>query len=331
MRRREFIAGLVVGAATPLASGVLADVVDRMRHIGVLMAVAQNDLMAQPWATALTERLEALGWRIGRTLRIDYRWAAGSLALASELADELVGLRPDVLLATNTATAVSLQRVTHSIPIVFLLADPVAGGLVSNLAHPDGNMTGFIANEPFIAEKQLELLKDIAPSIQRVAILSNPAAAPFRTEWLEFAERAAHFLGMGEIVPVPVDGPEKIEDVMKLWGDAPSAALLVLGDMTTLNNRQLIAALAVQYRLPAIYQYRFFVTAGDLACYGPDITEQYRQAARYIDQILQGANVSDLPVQAPTTFNLVINLRAAREIGIEFSPEMLHLADEVIE
>jgi putative ABC transport system substrate-binding protein len=330
MRRREFIAALVVGAATPFASGVLADVDDRMPHICVLMAVGQNDPMAQPWATALTERLEALGWRIGQTLRIDYRWA-GSLALASELADELVGLRPDVLLATNTATAVALQRATHSIPIVFLLADPVAGGLVSNLAHPDSNMTGFIANEPFIAEKQLELLKDIAPSIQRVAILSNPAAAPFRTEWLEFAERAAHSLGMGEVVAVPVDGPEKIEDFMKLWGDAPSAALLVLGDITTLNNRQLIAALAVRYRLPAIYQYRFFVTAGGLACYGPDITEQYRQAAHYIDQILHGANVRDLPVQAPTTLDLIINLSAAREIGLEFSTEMLHLADEVIE
>ena len=178
------------------------------------------------------------------------------------MADELVGERPELLLATNTATAVALQRATYNIPIVFLLADPVAGGLVTNLAHPDGNMTGFIANEPIVVGKQLELLKDIAPSIQRVAILSNPAAAPFRTQWVEFAERAAHSLGMGEIVPVPVDGPQKIEDVMRRWGDAPSAALLVRGDMTTLTNRQLIAALAVRYRLPAMYQYRFFVTAG---------------------------------------------------------------------
>jgi putative tryptophan/tyrosine transport system substrate-binding protein len=339
MRRREFIAGLVGCAATPFASGVLADfasgvladVVDDMPHIGVLMAVAHNDPMAQLWVTALEERLEQLGWRIGQTLRINYRWAAGSLTLAAAFADELVGLRPELLLATNTATAVALQRATHSIPIVFLLADPVAGGLVTNLAHPDGNMTGFIANEPSIVGKQLELLKDIAPSIQRLAILSNPAAAPFRTQWVEFAERAADSLGMGEIVPVPVDGPEKIEDAMRRWGDAPSAALLVLGDMTTLNNRQLIAALAVQYRLPAIYQYRFFVMAGGLACYGPDITEQYRQAAQYIDQVLHRVNVCDLPVQAATKFDLVINLTAATEIGLEFSPEMLHRADEVIE
>jgi putative ABC transport system substrate-binding protein len=242
------------------------------------------------------------------------------------LADELVGLHPELLLATNTATAVALQRATQSIPIVFLLADPVAGGLVTNLPHPDGNMTGFIANEPFIVGKQLELLKDIAPSIQRVAILSNPAAAPFRTEWVEFAKRAADPLGVGEIVPVAVDGPEKIGDAIRRWGDAPSAALLVLGDMTTLNNRRLIAALAAKYRLPAIYQYRFFVTAGGLACYGPDITEQYRQAARYIDQILHRAKVSDLPVQAPTKFELVLNLTAATEMGLEFSTEMLHLA-----
>jgi putative ABC transport system substrate-binding protein len=331
MRRREFIAGLVGSAATPFASGVLADVVDRLRQIGVLMAVAQNDPMAQPWVTTLEDRLEHLGWRIGQTLRINYRWAAGSLTLAAALADELVELGPELLLATNTATAVSLQRATNSIPIVFLLADPVAGGLVTNLAHPDDNMTGFIANEPVIVEKQLELLKDIAPSIQRVAVLSNPAAAPFRTQRVEFAERATRSLGMGEVVPVPVDGPETIEDIMRRWGDAPSAALLVLGDMTTLNNRQLIASLAVQYRLPAVYQYRFFVTSGGLACYGPDITEQYRQAAHYIDQILNGAKVSDLPVQAPTTFELVINLRAAKEIGLEFSTEMLHRADEVIE
>ena len=252
--------------------------------------------------------------------------AAGSLTLAASLADELVGLHPELLLATNTATAVALQRATQSIPIVFLLADPVAGGLVTNLPHPDGNMTGFIANEPFIVGKQLELLKDIAPSIQRVAILSNLAAAPFRTEWVEFAKRAADPLGVGEIVPVAVDGPEKIGDAIRRWGDAPSAALLVLGDMTTLNNRRLIAALAAKYRLPAIYQYRFFVTAGGLACYGPDITEQYRQAARYIDQILHRAKVSDLPVQAPTKFELVLNLTAATEMGLEFSTEMLHLA-----
>jgi putative ABC transport system substrate-binding protein len=331
MRRREFIAGLIGGAATPLASGVLAKVVDRIPQIGVLMAVAQNDPMGQPWVTALEERLEQRGWQIGQTLRINYRWAGGSLTAVAALADELVGLHPEILLATNTATAVALQHATHSIPIVFLLADPVAGGLVTNLAHPDGNMTGFIANEPVVAEKQLQLLKDIAPSIQRVAILSNPAAAPFRTQWVEFAERAAGSLGMGEVVPMPVDGPEKIEDVMQRWSEAPSAALLVLGDSTTLNNRHLIAALAVQYRLPAMYQYRFFVTAGGLACYGPDITEQYRQAAQYIDQILHRANISDLPVQAPTTFELVINLRAAREIGLEFSTEMLHLAAEVIE
>ncbi len=328
MRRREFI-GVLIGGATPWGF-VAAKAAERMRHIGVLMAVAENDPVAQPWVAALHERLEQLGRQIGRTLRIDYRWAAGSLKLADALAKELVGLHPDLLLATNTAVAVALQKATRDTPIVFLLADPVAGGLVSNLAHPDGNMTGFIANEPYIAGKQLELLKEIAPGIRRVIILSNPAAAPFRTEWVEVAEKSGRSLDL-EVIAAPVDSAEKIEGAMLLWGSRTSAALLVLGDITTLNNRQLIATLAVRHHLPALYQYPFFVRSGGLACYRPDITGQYRQAAEYINRILNGAKVRDLPVQAPTNFELVINLKAAKEIGLEISPALLQRANEVIE
>jgi putative tryptophan/tyrosine transport system substrate-binding protein len=329
MRRREFIS-LLSGAAIAWPVGARAQRPEGVRRLGVLMAVAENDPMAQPWVTALQDRLDKLGWHVGRNLHLDYRWSAGSFERMQVLASELVSLDPDVLLAGNNPTATALQRATRSIPIVFLLADPAGSGLVTNLAHPDGNITGFIALEAQTVGKQLELLREIAPTVRRTALLSNPADGPYVPDFLRIAEAAAPSLGL-EIVPHTVRNAGEIETVINSWSREANVGLYVLPGTTTLVNRRLVATLAAQHRLPAVCSYRFFVTAGCLACYGPDITEQYRQAAQYIDKILKGAKPSELPVQTPTKYEMLINLATAKAIGLEISPTLLNRADEVVE
>jgi putative tryptophan/tyrosine transport system substrate-binding protein len=330
-RRREFIS-LLCGATAAWPLAVRAQQSERVRRLGVLMPVAENDPVAEPWITALQERLQKLGWQVGRNLRVDYRWTAGNFERMPALAAELVSLYPDVLLAGNGPTAAALQRSTRSIPIVFLLAPPLDMGLVTSLAHPDGNMTGFSGTEPEQVQvgKQLELLKEIAPAIRRVGFIFNPADGSYVAQQLRVAEASAPSLGL-EIVPLQIQNATEIESTITAWQREVSPGLFVVAGITTLVNRQLIASLAAQHLLPAIYGFRFFITAGGLASYGPDITEAYRQGAQYIDKILKGAKVSDLPVQNATKYELVINLRAAKAIGLEISPVLLNRADEVIE
>jgi putative ABC transport system substrate-binding protein len=329
MRRRNFIA-FIASAGISLPRMAWTQGSPQMRRVGALMAVAENDPVARHWVTALQERLEKLGWQLGRNLRIDYRWTAGSLERMRTSAAELVSLNPDVLLAGNIPTAAALQQATRTLPIVFLLADPVASGFVAGLAHPGGNMTGFIGVEAEIVGKQLELLNEIAPAVRRVAFMSNPADGPYVAHFLQVAEASAPSLGKA-IIQISVHNAAEIESVITAWGREASAGLYVAPGTTTLVNRELIAALAAQHRLPAVYSYRFFVTSGGLISYGPDITEEYRQAAQYIDQILKGATAGELPVQAPAKFELVINLKAARAIGLEVSAALLLRADEVIQ
>jgi putative tryptophan/tyrosine transport system substrate-binding protein len=330
MRRCEFIR-LLGGATAAWPFAARAQQVERIRRIGVLMAVAENDLLAQPWVFALQERLEKLGWQAGRNLQIDYRWTAGNLERMRMSAAELVSLNPDVLLAGNTPTGAALQQATRGIPIVFVLVgDPVGDGFIASLAHPGGNMTGFIAIEPPIAGKQLELPKEIAPGVRRVAFLFNPVVGRYIFQWLRVAEASAPSLGM-EIIAVPVHNAAEIESVITTWGREASGGLNVAPDITTIVNRHLIAALAVQHRLPAVYPYRFFVASGGLASYGTDIAEEYRQAAGYIDQILKGAQAGQLPVQTPTKCEMAINVKAATAIGLEIPAALLLRADEVIE
>jgi putative ABC transport system substrate-binding protein len=329
LKRREFIT-LVGGTAVMWPLSGRAQQPERVRRIGVLMAVAENDPLAQPWVFALEERLGKLGWQT-RNVRIDYRWTAGNLERMRRSAAELVSLNPDVLLAGNTPTGAALQQVTRSIPIVFVLVgDPIGDGFIASLAHPGGNMTGFIAIEPSIAGKQLELLREIAPGVRRVAFIFNPMVGRYIGQWLRVAEASAPSLGM-EIIAVPVHNAAEIEGAITTWGREASGGLNVAPDITTIVNRQLIAAQAAQHRLPAVYPYRFFVASGGLASYGTDIAEQYRQAAEYIDQILKGAQAGQLPVQTPTKYEMAINVKAATALGLEVPATLLARADEVIE
>ena len=331
MRRREFITSLA-GAAAARPFTARAQQSEPVRRIGVLMAVAETDPMGQPWITALQQRLETLGWRVGRNLRIDYRWAAGNLERMHTMAAELVSLNPNVLLAGNNPTAAALQQATRDKAIVFVLvAEPIASGFVTSLAHPNGNMTGFISSEGEMVGKRLELLKEIAPGVRRVAVMFDPAVGRYTTLWLRVAEASAPSMGL-DIVQFPIHNADQIETALNVWGrEGATAGLSVIPDLTTLNNRSLIADLAARHRLPSVWAYRFFALSGGLISYGPDITEAYRQGAQYIDQILRGADAGDLPVQVPTKYEMVINLKTARVIDLQISATLLQRADEVIE
>jgi putative ABC transport system substrate-binding protein len=330
MKRRAFIK-LLGGAAASWPFAARAQQGDRIRRIGVLMAVAENDQLAQPWVMALQSGLEKLGWQLGRNLRIEYRWTAGNLERMRTSAAELVSLTPDLLVAGNTPTAAALQRETRSIPIVFVLVgDPIGDGFIASLSHPGGNITGFLAFEPPIAGKQLEVLKEIAPGVRRVGFMFNPAVGHYIFEWLRVVEASGPPLGF-EIKRVPLNEAGEIENAINDLGRQPSGGLYVAPDITTIVNRELIAALAVRHRLPAIYPYRFFAISGGLASYGTDIADHYRLAAGYIDRILKGAKPDQLPVQAPTRYELTINLKAAKAIGLEIPATLLTRADEVIE
>ena len=330
MRRRDFVS-LIGGSAVVWPLTVRAQQLERMQRIGVLMAVAENDPLAQPWVRALQESLKKLGWLVGQNLQIDYRWTAGNFERMRTSAAELVSLTPNALLAGNTPTTAALQRETRSLPIVFVLVgDPINDGFVASLPRPGGNITGFLAFEPPIASKQLELLKEIAPGVRRVAYMFNPVVGRYAAEWLRVAESSASSLGVG-ITAVPVHNAAEIENAITTWVGRPGAGLYVAPDITTIVNRELIAALASQHQLPAVYPYGFFVTSGGLVSYGTNIADHYRLAAGYIGRILKGEKPADLPVQAPTKYELVINLKTAKALGLTVPPSVLTRADEVIE
>ena len=328
MRRRKFISLLGGAAAWPMASR--AQQPERMRRIGVLLPAAADDPEWQARVGAFQQALALLGWTIGRNVRIDTRWGTTSAAELRRQAAELAALAPDVLLAGGASTLGPLLQATRTVPIVFTLGvDPVGAGVVDSLARPGGNATGFMAWEFSIAGKWLELLKQIAPDVTRVAVLRDASQA-FATSLFAVMQAVAPSLGV-EVIPVNMRNAGEIEQSLRTFARSPNGGLIPVASAAAVRQRELILTLAARHKLPAIYWERFFVTIGGLMSYGADLVGQFRQAAGYVDRVLKGEKPADLPVQAPTKYELVINLKTAKALGLDVPPTMLARADEVIE
>jgi putative tryptophan/tyrosine transport system substrate-binding protein len=328
MRRREFITLIGGAAAWPLAAR--AQQSERMRRIGVLLAATADDSQFQTWIGAFLQALALLGWTIGRNVRIDTRWATTDAAEIRRHAAELVALGPDVILAHGAGAVGALLQATRTVPIVFPVAsDPVGAGFIDNLARPGGNATGFMTVEYSIGGKFLELLKQIAPNVMRVAVLRDPTLGS-STSLFAAAQAVAPLLSV-EVNPVNTRDAPEIERAVVAFARSPNAGLIVTPGAAAQRHRNLIIALAARHKLPAVYYERYFIAAGGLVSYGPDFVDQYRRAAGYVDRILKGEKPADLPVQAPTKYELVINLKTAKALGIEIPPTLLARADEVIE
>jgi putative ABC transport system substrate-binding protein len=331
IRRREVIFTLCgVSIAWPLAAH--AQQSDRVRRIGVLMGYAESDSDAQAWYAAFREELQKLGWTEGRNTQIYTRWAtpadAGSMR---RFAKELVALQPDLFLSSTTPTTTALLQQTRTIPIVFaIVADPIGSGFLASFARPGGNVTGFIFTEPTMAGKWLELLKEIAPRVARIAMLFNPASATYAEYWLNPFKAAAASFGI-EPIAAPVRDRSELESVVAAQAREPNGGLIAMPDSFTDAHRAEITSLAARYRLPAVYPFRFFVEVGGLLSYGVDRTDNFRRAATYADRILKGEKPSELPVQAPFKYELVINLKTAKALGLDVPLHLQQLADEVIE
>jgi putative ABC transport system substrate-binding protein len=326
--RRTFIAALGGAAAWPLvAQGQQADGV---RRIGVLMSSAEDDAESKARITAFLDGLEQWGWTERRNVRIDIRWSAGDPKRIHGYAAELVGVTPDVILATGSATLGPLLQATRAVPIVFVIVpDPVGAGFVDSLAHPGGNATGFLMFEYGIAGKWVELLKQIAPAVTQAAIIRDPAITAGIGQFGAI-QAVAPSLGM-EVSPVNVRDAGEIEHAVAAFARSPNSGLIVTASALATVHRDLIVALAAKHKLPAVYYDRFFVVAGGLVSYGPDFADQYRRAAGYVDRILHGEKPADLPVQAPPKYQTVINLKTAKALGLDVPPSLLARADEVIE
>jgi putative ABC transport system substrate-binding protein len=329
MRRREFIT-LIGGAAAAWPVAARAQQREQMRRIGVLMNLGSDDAEGQARNAAFLQGLQELGWTVGRNVRIEYRWGAGDAELFRRHGLELVALAPDVILAGGGAVVPSLLQATRTIPIVFTLTpDPVGAGFVESLARPGGNATGFTIFEYGISGKWLELLKEIAPHVTRAAVIRDPAIAAGLGLWGAI-QSVAPSLGV-ELRPLGVRDAGEIERVVTAFARSSNGGLIVTGSSLATVHRELITTLAARYRLPAVYPQRSFVTVGGLISYGPDSIDPYRQAAGYVDRILKGEKPSDLPVQVPTKYELVINLKAAKALGLDLPATVLARADEVIE
>ena len=328
IRRREFITLLGGGAvAWPLAAR--AQQPERMRRIGVLSGLA-DDTEGRFRVSTFQQGLRELGWTEGHNIRIDLRWAAGDVDRMRTFAAELVAAKPDAILAIATAALVPLRQATSSIPIVFVnVGDPAESGIVESLARPGGNITGITTFVSSIGGKWLELLKEVAPRVVRVLVILN-RDNPTVHGVLRIIEASAPSLGI-MVTQAGVRSTDEIERAIENFARQPDAALLVLPDPATVVNRERIVALAAQHRIPAVYPFRYFVDSGGLMSYGTISTDQYRQAASYVDRILKGANPGELPVQQPAKFELVINLRTAKALGITIPESFLLRADEVIE
>jgi ABC-type uncharacterized transport system substrate-binding protein len=329
MRRREFISFLVgTAAAWPLAAP--AQQSQQMRRIGVLMNVAADDPEAPARVGALSQGLAELGWTIGRNVRIDYRWYAGNADAARKYAAELLALAPDVVVASGTLGVTAIQQGTRPVPIVFtLVADPVGAGIVNSLARPDGNATGFMLYEYSLSGKWLELLKQIAPRVTRAAVIREQANAAGIAQFSAI-QALAPSLGV-QVSPINVRNVNEIESGIATFARTANGGLIVTGSATSTIYRDLILKLAAQYKLPAIYANRPAAVDGGLISYGPDRVDEYRRAASYVDRILKGEKPADLPVQAPTKYELVVNLKTAKALGLEVPNKLLALAEEVIE
>jgi putative tryptophan/tyrosine transport system substrate-binding protein len=331
MRRREFIS-LLGGAATAWPLAARAQQGERMRRIGVLMGLPENDADTNARLAGFRQELERLGWSEGRNIRIDYRFAPAG-ARAPVLAKELVALQPDVILSNSTPVTAALQHETRTIPIVFtgVTADPIAEGFVTSLARPGGNVTGLLLFETSVNGKWLAMLKEIAPRLARAVLVVNPKTAPYYVYHQHAAEAAASSLAI-ELVLGPIGSTAaEIEGAIESFARVPNGGLVLIPDTNSNLHRDLIIALAARYRLPAVYSDRVFVAAGGLMCYSTSRFDQFRQAATYIDRILRGAKPTDLPVQAPTKYETVINLKTAKALDLTVPPGLLVAADEVLE
>jgi putative ABC transport system substrate-binding protein len=330
MTRREVLAVFAVGIAAPLAAE--AQQTSQLRRIGMLMGLAGNDPRAHDRVEAFRRGLQSLGWAEGRNVRIDVRWAVTSDGPALQrFAKELIALQPDVIVSHNTPTTEVLVRHTRTIPVVFaVVSDPIGSGFVASFAHPGGNVTGFTNIEPTMASKWLELLKEVAPRVVRVAFLFNPTTAPYAGYYLGPFKAAATSVGL-EAVPAPVRSTSELESTIAAQGRAPNGGLVVMTDSFLVAHRSEVTALAARHRLPAVYPFRDFVEQGGLLFYGNDLLDNFQRAATYADRILRGATPSELPVQAPVKFELVVNLKTAKALGLTIPPSLLLRADQVIE
>jgi putative ABC transport system substrate-binding protein len=328
MKRRDFITLLGGAVAWPLAAH--AQQPERMRRIGVLIPYAADDPEGQARIAAFLQGLQQLGWTEGRNVRIDYRWSAGDADRARRYAAELVALAPDVILASGTSTVGPLLQATRTVPIVFpVIGDPVGAGFVDSLARPGGNATGFMSREYSLSGKWLELLKEIAPSVTRVAVLRDAALSGGPVQF-GVIQAVAPSLRV-EVNPINLRDAGEIERAIAAFAGSPNGGLILTGGATSLLHGDLIITLVARHKLPAVYPYRHIVTGGGLIFYGANFYDQYRRAAGYVDRILKGEKPADLPVQAPTKYELVINLKTAKTLGLEVPPTLLARADEVLE
>jgi putative ABC transport system substrate-binding protein len=330
MRRREFITLLgSTAVAWPLAGR--AQQLEPMRRIGVLMGYAESNLEGQAGVAAFREGLQKLGWTDGRNVRIDTRWSSLDAEALQRFAKELVALQPDLILSNNTPTTAAMLQQTRTIPIIFaIVADPVGSGFVASFPRPGGNATGFILAEASMAGKWLELIKEIAPRVARVAFLFNPATAPYFEYFLNPFKAAAASFAV-EAIAAPAHDRSELESVVAALAREPNGGLIVMPDSFAVGHGEEITLLAARYRLPAVYPWRFFTEFGGLLSYGNDRLDNFRHAATYADRILKGAKPSELPVQAPVKFELVINLKTAKALGLDVPLQLQQRADEVIE
>ena len=295
------------------------------------MAYAESDAEGQAWVATFREGLQKLGWAESRNIRIDTRWATPDVEAIQRFAKELVALQPDLILSQSTPTTAALLQQTRTIPIIFAnITDPVGSGFVASFPRPGGNVTGFILMEPTMAGKWLELLKEVAPRVDRVAFLFNPATAAYLEYYMNPFKAAAPSFGV-EAIAAPVHDRSELESVFATQAPEPNGSLIVMPDSFLNAHRVEITSLAARYRLPAVYPYRLYTKVGGLLSYGNDVFDNYRRAAGYVDRILKGEKPADLPVQAPTKYELVISLKTAKALGLEVPPTLLARADEVIE
>ncbi len=329
MRRRDFMK-VIAGSAVAWPLPASAQPAERVRRIAMLLSASPGDAEFLAWRDAFLQTLALSGWTIGKNIQVDTRWAKSNAAESRRHAAELAGLAPDVIVAHGAAVIGPLLQATRTVPIVFpITSDPVGAGFVESLARPGGNATGFLSSEWSLAAKWLELLKDIAPRITRAAVLRDPTQGAGMAQYASVQTAAASL--KVEITSINIRDAREIERSVAAFARSPNGGLIVTSGPGAVGHRDLIVKLVAQHKLPAVYYERLFAAAGGLAAYGPDFFENYRLAAGYVDRILKGEKPADLPVQAPTTFKLTLNLKTAKALGLELSPSLLARADEVIE
>ena len=330
MQRRDFIT-LLGGVATTWPLTVRAQQTERMRRVSVLMPYVESDTDAQEWTKALVESLQEFGWINGRNIQLEFRWAGPSPDRLRADAAGMARLNPDVLMAVSTPSVVALQHETRSIPIVFAnVADPVGQGVIASFAKPGGNTTGFGAFEFSIAGKWVQAITEIAPSVTQIGVIFNPETAPYYRSFLPFVEAASRQLGVKQIL-MPIHDSNRIEHTLEQLAKESNTGVIVIPAALFTNAKEVIVTTTARLRLPTVYPYSFFAQGGGLLSYGFDVRDMFQRAAAYVDRILKGAKPADLPAQQPTKFELVVNLKTAKAIGLAVPPSMLARANEVIE